>query len=266
MTGTPEYEIYAIRYATRPGLRGEHFLEPSAAAVDPHDGPMPMDYFVWVIRGAGTLFVVDTGLSRPVAEKRGRTFLRCPAESLRLLGIDPDAVTDIIQTHLHHDHIGNFDKFPAARFHLTEKEMAYATGKYVKYSCCGHAYELEEVLGFVRLNYAGRVEFYDEPTDLADGVTLHPVGGHTPGLQVVRVHTRRGWVVLAADAAHYYENLEKRRPFRLAFHVGQMLDAFRTVERLASSPAHVIPGHDPLVMKRYPAPEPSLEGIVVRLD
>jgi hypothetical protein len=27
-----------------------------------------------------------------------------------------------------------------------------------------------------------------------------------------------------------------------------------------------VPGHDPLVMQRYPAPRPELEGIVVRLD
>jgi tripartite-type tricarboxylate transporter receptor subunit TctC len=34
----------------------------------------------------------------------------------------------------------------------------------------------------------------------------------------------------------------------------------------APSPAHSVPGHDPLVMKRYPAPRPELQGIVVRLD
>ncbi len=135
--GATEYEVYAVRYATRPGLRGENFLEANRGDGDPHDGPMPMDYYVWVVRSPDRVFVVDTGLSRAVAEKRHRTFLRCPAESLRLLGIDPAAVTDVIQTHLHNDHVGNFDKFPAARFHLTEQEMAYATGKYMRYACCG---------------------------------------------------------------------------------------------------------------------------------
>ena len=266
MNGTTEYEVYAIRYATRPGTRGENFLEANLGDRDPHDGPMPMDYYVWVVRSPERVFVVDTGLSRAVAEKRRRTFLRCPAESLRLLDIDPTTVTDVIQTHLHNDHVGNFDKFPAARFHLTEKEMAYATGKYMRYACCGNAYEIDEVIGVLKLNYAGRVEFYDGAEELADGLWIHPVGGHTAGLQVVRVRTRRGWVVLAADASHYYENITRKKPFRLAFHVGEMLDAFRTVEKLASSPDHIIPGHDPLVMQRYKAPTEALDGIVVRLD
>jgi hypothetical protein len=49
-------------------------------------------------------------------------------------------------------------------------------------------------------------------------------------------------------------------------HLGDMLEGFATVKRLATSPQHVIPGHDPLVSRRYPAPNPGLEGIAVRLD
>ena len=65
---------------------------------------------------------------------------------------------------------------------------------------------------------------------------------------------------------HYYENMATNRPFTTAFHVGQMLDAYRILERLAPSVRHIVPGHDPHVMKEYPAPKPALEGIVVRLD
>jgi glyoxylase-like metal-dependent hydrolase (beta-lactamase superfamily II) len=82
----------------------------------------------------------------------------------------------------------------------------------------------------------------------------------------VRVHTRRGWLVLASDATHFYENLRTNRPFTTAFHIGEMLDAYRTLERLAPSPRHIVPGHDPYVMKEYPPPKPALEGIAVRLD
>jgi glyoxylase-like metal-dependent hydrolase (beta-lactamase superfamily II) len=73
-------------------------------------------------------------------------------------------------------------------------------------------------------------------------------------------------VVLASDATHYYENMGTNRPFTTAFHVGQMLDAYRTLARLAPTPRHIIPGHDPYVMREYPAAAPALEGIVVRLD
>ena len=76
---------------------------------------------------------------------------------------------------------------------------------------------------------------------------------------------RRGTVVLASDVTHFYENMESGRPFTTAFHVGDMLEGFDTLKRLAPTPQHIVPGHDPLVMQRYPA-VPGLEGIAVRLD
>src|SRR5947199_48705 len=102
--------------------------------------------------------------------------------------------------------------------------------------------------------------------DHAGNSDLHHVGGRTAGLQVTRVNTQRGWVVLAADASHFYANFEQMRAYATVYNVGDMLEGFVTVNRLASSPAHVIPGHDPLVLRRYPAPKPELEGIAVRLD
>src|SRR5205085_3045078 len=124
-----------------------------------------------------------------------RTFLRCPVEALALVGLDGARVEDVILTHLHYDHVGNFHRFPAARFHLQEPELVYATGRYMQYPRLAHSFEVEDVVGMVRLNFAGRVTFHNGPTELAPGITLHPVGGHSAGLQLVRVHTRRGWVV-----------------------------------------------------------------------
>jgi glyoxylase-like metal-dependent hydrolase (beta-lactamase superfamily II) len=210
--------------------------------------------------------VIDTGFTAEMAKERKRTFLRCPIDSLSLLGVEAGGVRDVILTHMHYDHVGNFHKFPNARFHLQEREMAYATGKYMRYPRIGHSFHVEDVVGMVRLNFKGRVEMYAGEVEVAPGITLHPTYGHSDGLQSVRVHTKRGWLVLASDATHYYENMGTNRPFTTAFHIGQMLDAYRTLERLAPTPRHIVPGHDPYVMKEYPAPKPSLEGIAVRLD
>ena len=86
------------------------------------------------------------------------------------------------------------------------------------------------------------------------------------GLMSVRVMTKRGWVVLASDASHYYEHMEKNRCFPTTFHLGEVIDGYQTLYRLAASPRHIVPGHDPLVMTRYPAVSPELQGIAVRLD
>ena len=201
-----------------------------------------------------------------MAKHRRRTFLRCPAESLRLLGVDPRAVRNVVLTHLHYDHVGNFDKFPNARFHLQEAEMAYATGRYMRYARLGHSYHVEDVVGMVRLNFQGRLEMASGSVEVAPGVVLHPAPGHAAGLQIARVHTRRGWLVLASDATHFYENMATNRPFTTALHIGQMLDGYRLLEKLAPSPRHIVPGHDPYVMQEYPAARSELEGIAVRLD
>lgn len=261
MASLPEYEVYAIRYASREGERAEAFIEG-----DPQNGPMTIDYFVWVVRSPERTFVIDCGLSDEAAARRKRTLLRSPVESLRLFGVQPESVSDLIITHLHNDHAGNFDKFPNARFHLQRREMAFVTGPYMRERACSRPYEIEDIVKIVRLNFDGRVEMHDGDAQLADGLSIHLTGGHSDGLQFVRVWTRRGWLVVASDVAHFYANLETRRPVRVMFNVGDALDGFRAVERASASPDHIVPGHDGLVMKKYPAPRPDLEGIAVRLD
>jgi glyoxylase-like metal-dependent hydrolase (beta-lactamase superfamily II) len=187
-------------------------------------------------------------------------------ETLSAFDIDAPAVKDVILTHLHYDHAGNFDRFPNARFHLQERELAYATGRFMRYPRLSHSFEVEDVCGIVRLNYARRVLFYDGDAELAPGLTIHAAGGHSAGLQFVRVRTRRGFVVLASDVSHFYENMASGRPFTTALHIGEMLEGFDRLLTLAPDESHIVPGHDPLVMKIYPAPSRELEGIAVRLD
>ncbi|MGH8327896.1 MAG: N-acyl homoserine lactonase family protein, partial [Steroidobacteraceae bacterium] len=176
------------------------------------------------------------------------------------------AVEDVIITHLHYDHIGNFDLFPRARFHLQDRELAYATGRYMATEFFASAYEVDEVVAMVRNVYAGRVHFHDGEAAIAPGLTVHLIGGHTLGLQAVRVWTRIGWLVLASDASHYFANMERGRPFPIVADVTRMVDGWQRLRELATAPRYIIPGHDPEVMQRFRAPAPALEGIAVRLD
>ncbi len=257
----PNYEIYAIKYARRDANRPVHFV-----GGDPHDTPMPMDYFVWLVRNAERTIVIDTGFTQSMAEQRKREFIRTPADGLALMGVKAAEVKDVVITHLHYDHVGTFQDFPAAQFHLQDDEMSYATGRHMRHKQFNHGYEVEEVIGMVRLVYKDRVTFYKGDAELAPGISLHHIGGHTAGLQCVRVHTARGWVVVASDTSHYYEHFEKGRVFTTTFHLGDTLDGYARLHQLADSPKHIVPGHDPLVMQRYPAPSAELKDIVVRLD
>jgi glyoxylase-like metal-dependent hydrolase (beta-lactamase superfamily II) len=127
-------------------------------------------------------------------------------------------------------------------------------------------YEVEDVCTMVRRLFSGHLQFHDKFDELAPGLTVHHIGGHTMGLQAVRIWTKRGWVVLASDASHLYANMDEARPFPAVYNVGEVLEGYRTLRKLASSPNHIVPGHDPLVLKRYPAAKPGLEGTAVRLD
>ncbi len=257
----PRYEVYAIKYAHHARRASENFI-----GGDPHDGPMPLDFFVWLIRGDGREIVVDTGFSAATALRRQREHIRCPTAGLALLGVDAKKIKDVVVTHLHYDHIGNFDLFPSASFHLQDKEMHYATGRHMAQPVFRGAFDVEDVVGMVRNAYAGRVKFHDGDAEVAPGVSVHLIGGHTMGLQVVRVATRRGWVVLASDASHFYANMEEVRPFPIVFSVADMVEGYARLRALADSAAHIIPGHDPQVLARYPAPEKALQGIAARLD
>jgi glyoxylase-like metal-dependent hydrolase (beta-lactamase superfamily II) len=260
MNDLTPHEVYAIKFAQyQARKRSENFL-----GGDPHEGPMPFDYFVFVIRGPAGAIVVDTGFDAEVAQKRGREFLRCPSEGLRLLSINPEEVMDVVLTHLHYDHCGNQHLFPKARFHLQAAEMAYATGPCMCHRMLRGGYDSEDIAVTVRHLFAGRVSYHDGEGAVAPGVTLHKIGGHTSGQQVVRVWTRKGWLVLASDSTHFFENFERNIPFPWVVDVGATLNGFQRLRALASSDALVIPGHDPEVMKRFSAV--GTEGMVVRLD
>ena len=257
MSTLPTYEILALRYARHERTARDNFL-----GGDPHDGPMPLDYFVWAVCGGGRTIVVDTGFGERAARERSRELMRCPTAALREVGIDAAAVEDVVITHLHYDHAGNLDKFPKARFHVQDTEVAYATGRHMCHTPLSHAFDVEDVVAMVRRVYDGRVAFHDGDAELVPGVTLHRIGGHTDGLQAVRVHTARGWVVLASDASHFYANMRQRRPFPIVFNVGEMMEGYAILERLADGPDHIVPGHDPEVLRRYPPAGPD----IVRLD
>lgn len=251
-------EIYAIRYGRSSRKRSESFL-----GGDPHDGPMEMAYYVWLIRQGERSIVVDTGFDPAVAEARQREFLICPGEALKRLGVDPAAVETVILSHLHYDHAGNHHLFPAARFHIQAAEMAYTTGPWMTHKRLRAGYGPDDIKVMIDRLFADRLVFHEGRSTVCEGVEVIHMGGHCAGLQAVIVETARGKVVLASDSAVFYEGLETERPFPAAFHVGDELRGYRTLLAIAGSIDAIIPGHDVAVMARY---REVLPGVAWRVD
>lgn len=243
-----DWQVFSVKYADRnTRTRGDSFIFD-----DNHDAPHNMDYFVWVLRKGNKTILVDTGYDEAEATQRDRPILMDPREALKPLGIHPEAITDVIVTHLHYDHAGGLHMFPNATLHMQAAEMAFATGPCMCHDTLRAPFSADHICEAVKRLYSGKIRFYDGEAEIAEGLSVHCIGGHSRGLQCVRVKTQSGWLVLASDAAHYYENFMARKPFPIVVDLQNMLDGFDTLTRLSSAPQSIIPGHDPLVRLMFP--------------
>lgn len=242
------WEVYTIKYAERnERTRADSFLFD-----DDHASPHDMDYFIWILKNADQTILVDTGYDRREALSRGRPILRDPAEAIKSLDLNPTDIDTVIVTHLHYDHAGGLAHFPNATFHLQENEMSFATGPCMCSGVMRMPFTADHVCQMVKHVYSGRVVFHAGDGLVADGVTVHLVGGHSRGLQVVRVKTAAGYLCLASDAAHYYENFITGKPFPIVVDLENMTRGFDEIQRLATRRELVVPGHDPLVTRLFP--------------
>lgn len=265
LTGaSPWTEVVAVRYGTLRSwksslfYRYESYGEPDVGA--------DMAYYFWVLRGGGRTVVVDTGFDPAVGQRRGRTCLCPPREAVARLGIDPRSVSLVLVTHFHYDHTGNLDAFPDAELVVPRRELEFWTGPVAGRSQFADHVEPADVASIARAHRDGRVRTLAGQAEVAPGVTAIDVGGHSPGQQVVVVETASGPAVLASDAVHFYEELERDRPFGIIANLEEMYRAYDLLRRLAKQPgAALVPGHDPEVMNRFPALPGDAEGIAVRI-
>ena len=220
-----------------------------------------MDYFLWVLEKGDRRILVDTGYDADEGRTRGRPISVDPREALMPLGIAAEAVDEVIVTHLHYDHAGGLHLFPNAKLHIQAAEMAFATGPCMCHGTLRAPFTADHVCEAVKRLYSGRVNFHEGDGEVADGVTVHRIGGHSRGLQAVRVLTEAGWLCLASDAAHYYENAYAHKPFPIVVDVEDMMEGFDTIQRLASRPGLIVPGHDPLIRELFPEVHPGIHRL-----
>ncbi|MEM8592820.1 MAG: N-acyl homoserine lactonase family protein [Pseudomonadota bacterium] len=251
------WSVHAVKYADRNSrTRADSFL-----FADNHDQPHPMDYFIWVLEKDGRRILVDTGYDTEEAARRDRPIALDPREALMPLGINAEEVDEVIVTHLHYDHAGGLHLFPNAKLHLQAAEMAFATGPCMCNGTLQMPFTADHICEAVQRVYSGRVIFHDGDGQVADGVTVHRIGGHSRGLQAVRVQTEAGWLCLASDAAHYYENAFEQKPFPIVVDLEDMIQGFATLHRLASRPGLIVPGHDPAVRQCFPEEFPGIHRL-----
>jgi glyoxylase-like metal-dependent hydrolase (beta-lactamase superfamily II) len=257
-------EIIAIRYATRASRKSELFYR--YGSYGEPDADQGLDYFFWVLRDGDRTIVVDTGFDEAAARRRGgRTCLCPPREALARLGIDPLGVGQVIVTHFHYDHTGNLDAFPDAELVVPERELEFWTGPMAARAQFAQHVEPAEVAHIAAAHRDGRARAINGQVTVAPGVVALTVGGHSPGQQILLVDTGRGQVVLTSDAVHFYEELDRDRPFEIIVDLEEMYRAYDLLHGLAGDGAVLVPGHDPEVMRRFPSVKGAASDLAVRI-
>jgi glyoxylase-like metal-dependent hydrolase (beta-lactamase superfamily II) len=257
--GGARYELTAVRYGTRLTTKSDVFLHYDVYG-EP-DEPVQMDYFCWVARNPERTILVDCGFNSGSGARRGRTMVCPPVTALQRLGIQPADVSLLIVTHAHYDHIGNLDAFPAADIVMSEREYEFWTGPLAKRPLFAVSAETEDIDALRRARQAGRIRFLPRPTPapsparqpVTAGVDVLEIGGHTPGQLIVLISTGDGEAVVASDALHYYDEMRLDRPFAHVADLPAMYAGFEVLRDLtADGTRHLVAGHDPEVMRRFP--------------
>src|SRR5580704_865615 len=156
-TAQPTYSIDAIHYATvlNYPLSGMIMGAPADQKID-------LAMVFWLIRGNGHVILFDSGfhMQKWIDQFHATDFLS-PDKALQEAGIDPAAVTDIIISHAHWDHMDGIDLFPNATIWIQKAEYEYYTGAAWQPGGRHGGIDTDDLQELVRRNLAGNVRFVD---------------------------------------------------------------------------------------------------------
>jgi glyoxylase-like metal-dependent hydrolase (beta-lactamase superfamily II) len=252
-TPAPRYEVYAVRFA---GLHGAP-LSVLVAGADTA-GRKDLAFMVWLMKGPnGRNVLLDAGFYREkVKQGFSPTDFEKPSAALAKIGVRPEDVTDVIISHVHADHLDGVDLFPNAHVWIQRDEYRHYVGANGQPLDAG--IDTVDAAMLAGLYRAGRVTLIDgDAREIIPGITVYTGGRHTFASQYVGVSTGAGTVVLASDNAYIYTNIATHRAIGATFSPGDTTmnrQALERMERIATSPRLIVPGHDPDVFIRFPTP------------
>ena len=247
----PDYSIQAIRLANSPG---DSVADMVVGA--PKDEKIDTIYALWLIRGGGRNILFDSGFHRErwFKEWTIKDYLR-PDEAVKLAGVNPEEVTDIVVSHAHWDHMGGIDLFPKAVVWIQKEEFRYYTGPAWQPGGDHGGIDPEDVQQLVRLNTQGRLRLVDgDNVEIFPGIRAYTGGRHTFASQYLRVDGNPPFV-LASDNVYLYRNLAEHKAsatFSDADHAANIAAQSRMIELAGGNPDRVIPGHDAAQFQKYP--------------
>jgi len=254
---TPQYDVFAVRFATLPAFRVSGLVAGADRA-----RTMDIAMMVWVVKSGDRTILVDAGFVREkfITQWKPADYVTPAAAVENGLGITPAGVTDIVISHIHWDHADGVTLFPKATVWLQREEFTHHVGD--DGAVLDRAIDRDVAGAFHELRRANRIKLIDgDDQEILPGIRVYTGGRHTFASQYVGVRTRAGTVVLASDNAYLYENLEGKLAIAQTLDATSNLAAQARMLTLAAKPGLVVPGHDPAVFSRFPQLKPGLAAI-----
>jgi glyoxylase-like metal-dependent hydrolase (beta-lactamase superfamily II) len=246
------YEVLQVKYGERVTQKSVVLHDYASYGVP--DGDLHMEYNFWVMRTGEEVFLLDTGYDIPARDWLGEIPVKATPDGLALLGIDPLDVSMVITSHFHYDHIGYLRLFTNAQVVSGQSEYDYWFAKWRGGELEGEFALAEHLEPVEKAEKEGRLRLVSGETEVRPGITVYPVGGHCPGELLTLVQGRSGPLILAADAAHFYEQIENEWPFFAFTDLNEMRTALAFINDLSRrTGAVIVPGHDGRVRGRFPA-------------
>ena len=248
-TRVVSYEAFAIRFGILPA-----FPVSSLVAGADRERRLDIPVMVWLLKGSnGRNILIDAGFYRQkfLDQWKPRDY-RTPAVAVEAAGLAPGAITDIIISHAHWDHVDGADLFPKATIWIQREEYRYYTGEAWQARNTHGGVDADDMAALLKINTEGRLRFVDgDDQEILPGIRAYTGGRHTWASQFVSATVAGGTAVFTSDNVYLYENLEKRAAIAQTLDAASNLKAQDRVRALASDPRLIVPGHDPAVFERF---------------
>jgi glyoxylase-like metal-dependent hydrolase (beta-lactamase superfamily II) len=243
LAAEPFEKVWCLRYATAKQAPLALLL-----AGAPADQKADLPFAMCVATRDEDVVVLDAGYVNPALGKQfGVGDWTEYAGLLAEVGVRPDAVDIVTLSHMHWDHTGGTSRFPNAKFVVQRRELEYAAGALPHNSAARNAFEADDVLAVVKLNWQGRVLLVDGDVEgLVPGVDVYLTPGHTMGTMTVCLDTVKGRVCYSSDAVYTYRNFDEDIPLGLALNAGQAVESYQKIRRVLRG-GRLIPGHEPRI-------------------